>query len=1457
MANLFLFGLTCPLANAGAGLSVNPPRVTPGDSAWKSGAFSISLPGADPSDYASLRGSAELRLQGLRVWLSFNGLALIKVGEDYRPDPGADGSSIGLALGSAPQGQRRLRIGPSIIDGFSVLGFDGGALALGLLGSPADWLTGNDDAEVSPISVRITPGQSIQIDLAQRQLLLPPQSLAAVLSAHGPGVGDRKRAEFRNQKAVQIPFGDIAANKTLALTVEQFSGAVPLNVPESFTKVGGAWPSAPIEAPQCLAWLELTATKKSGASLSGARLMPVQGGVATYTFQGLRNARNHAERWQTANAIDLAFRPAVGQRWSTPLLAPADPNHPPVFERLDDSVQNKVIPFHGWFGASQFRPDKTRVSAELLCAKNTTIAPVASIPSILGTLQFRATRPWLRFENSDFHHSRPGTAYQGKANTFVFKTSAGHCGGAPLLPRTAWEAGESSLKGTGLFQANADVNGAFSAMVLEDHVSVHETGIADRTNGPGQPSTDAPVIKAVVPDARVLAGTVQLEKNERRFDMASPRLAKQEVNAAGVLLPLKAPTSSFTLPIDLPDVTAPDFAVLWPDQDGSVRPWVKLTGLETWAKELTGAIDPAAPIAVGNLFDDLNANARPKDFPLAILKVGRGLTLQDIFSQILAGLPATPQGPRDAFEAKRKILVDGNKGVIFDTDPAVVASDWVGLAVFDAPIDFDAFPLLKAIVPSGPSAPRLSFLTVSPRQTGSATTDVAMSGAIDWTNSDTTTVIPADQKQEATFKPQSLSVAFRDRRMTKFNAKAELTFYSFFGVKSDSGQPREPIFIVGSAKRVAGSTKDDGAFEIRFAAEVAGSEELILYPMNGQVSNSGNTFIKSASLKRVEVVDAPADNGGRKAEIQMDGDIAFRKPDVVVDPDLANFFNGLHAIDFSGLRIDLPDLSGAVARLLELKYPSLSFNLDLPHISLLGDALSLKFRQLVLDWEAGSNTFDLGHFPRLPLPGTADLDWNLPKILFLGRLDFGSLPDLFARSLSGFSLDGLFGLNVQAGKFLPTFRPFIGIGGFGFDGLNFDLMSFLTLRIAHLNLGSKHWSNNADGAALHFEGAWLEIVGIPVLKDGSGAFFSQDHDAGNGFWAAFRGYDLGLLTLDWGFVGQNIDFPPSIPKALLAPPPDQSGGDDYSGLAAAINKSWDDGDIIPASGTAGKGWTFAASIQAFGGAFKGRVLFQDGGFAGLSLWGDALKQLLSWDFVFTGIYRKDITPGEDYFYFSVTLPAMTFGTIHFTGGGIAAEIYTSGDFMADIGFPWPAPEGGRQWDRTIGAIVTPGQASGGFYVRKRETHVPDSNNKQDLTISGGVAVQWGLGAAFGGGVFNVWVRIGIYAIAEGSVTLRHSSSSAQIVAFTLQGAAGVLLEGEGSIDWWIISIRVGVRASAEIRVGLIWDGRNGNAPVLMPIEAELSVSAYAEACIGGGCARICRSIHVGIDIPVRYQLQFG
>ena len=76
----------------------------------------------------------------------------------------------------------------------------------------------------------------------------------------------------------------------------------------------------------------------------------------------------------------------------------------------------------------------------------------------------------------------------------------------------------------------------------------------------------------------------------------------------------------------------------------------------------------------------------------------------------------------------------------------------------------------------------------------------------------------------------------------------------------------------------------------------------------------------------------------------------------------------------------------------------------------------------------------------------------------------------------------------------------------------------------------------------------------------------------------------------------------------------------------------------------------------------------------------------------------------------------------------------------------------------------------------------------------------------------------------------------------------------GDKDWWVISARVGVRASAEIRTAILWQR---NQPVQMAVAAELYVSAYAEACIGPSWARVCKDISVGLDITVRHQLRFG
>jgi hypothetical protein len=466
---------------------------------------------------------------------------------------------------------------------------------------------------------------------------------------------------------------------------------------------------------------------------------------------------------------------------------------------------------------------------------------------------------------------------------------------------------------------------------------------------------------------------------------------------------------------------------------------------------------------------------------------------------------------------------------------------------------------------------------------------------------------------------------------------------------------------------------------------------------------------------------------------------------------------------------------------------------------------------------------------------------------------------MFKRKLAGFSLEGVFAVNLDKGAMRS---PFVGIGGFGFEGLDFDLLGFLRLKAEHLALRRRTWvspaGERAEGAALSFTGLNLSILDYPVLRNGAGAFFSLKEDKGEGFWVMLSDpVESSIFKLEWAFIAQNVDFSTDIAKDMLLPPPEKEPGTNpnYDAIQKALYKAWERDDavsIYPARGAGGRGWTFAAAMTALNGGLAGRALIQDGGFTGLALYGDLLRQLLNWNFVFVGLYRNNISPGEDYFYFSVTLPPFTYGGARFSGGAIAAEFYTSGDFMVDLGFPWPAPGGGRRWERTFGAIVTPGQASGGFYIRKRSQAL--ATGGRALTVAGGFALQWGLGAAFGGGVFEVWVRIGVYIIVEGEVTLRMAGGSFTIIAFTLHGAAGVLVEGQGRIDWWVIRVTIAVRASAEIRASLYW--REGEKMV-MPIEAELYVSASAEACIGGSCARICRSISVGLSLPVRYQLTFG
>ena len=1436
-------------------LLVLPPPAGGNDRFWKLGdLFLDPRPG---NAYSLVANNAKLVLDGLDITLDTSGD--VSLWHDPKTDawlPSLAGTALTVQLG-----RDGFAIGPVLIPNTPdnmFFRFDrADPRGLGHAYTKYDWLTAEELGPPQPCSLGLRQDAYFTLDLRDRRLRFTSGTIESRLSAvrRGAAAGGLHRALLSNAADLELRFADIAASvasdKPWTLDLALKSGEVPLNL----ALTGNGPP--PMEVSRCTFSLTVRKRKKqgtAGAMLSEAMLKPAGTQPMLVKVNCIRDTANRPVMWQASAPLLLGFRPDDTAA-PTPVLRPvskADPGNDAVWTRTGKVATRWV---HSWFGGAC--SDAGAGAAASLRIPGDGSQAARTVPGWMdASLCWTVTRAWLELHNTRFLHSRPGEAYRAGELAWRFEGTA-VSGALPLLSSVGWNDGDDKVQ----LRARELFNDTYRAMRLASSLGVHETGLTES-------QVSNTTVLEVLPGPDLVAGELKLSASTRSFQIQAPALPVQ-----GTVALARAASAPLTIATTLPPGRAVEFALHWPGMKWKTGDEPALVAtIDDWKVAFQGPIDPLVPLAVGDITD---VGDRPRELPVAILKLGRHHALRQVLDEVQGRIADGGRAAAFGREAARILTT------IDSVDQAVLRPDWVGLLLFDARVDYADFPALRALVPTqGAAAPRLDFLAVSPRAPDDASPYVGMSGAIDWHPAPgaraPVVARPArardeskEQPSEASLVSKSLKVAFRDRRLVQFEARAELTFDSFFGIQGEGGA-RTTIAIVGSGRRVGGTGGKKEAYEIRFLAETSDQSRLQLLPLGGQAPAESASFVKRVWLRRVEIVDAPADvnRPDRTAEIQIDGAIEFGRPDIKLPQGLEDFFHKLRDVSFTNLRIDLDALAGLDPRPLFLKYPSLSFNLDLPHMGLLGEALKLKFDRLAIDWSA--NDLNLGQFPELPGLGGGAFNFKLPKMAFFGKIDFGSLPEMFQRTLSGFSLEGVFAINFEKGK--PTGGVYVGLGGFGFSGLNFDLLSFLVLKIEHLKLMPRQWQYPAlpgqppapgpKGAALAFSGLSLEVLGYKVLPRGAGGFFSLDKDGGEGFWALLKGPDdpSPLFNVDWAFVAHNIDFSTDAAKMMIVPPPDRDQGNhDFAQLHDTLAAGWSGDDpaqpvsIFPARDNGGRGWTFAASIQAFNGAFRGRVLIQDGGFTGLALYGDLMKQLFNWDFVFVGLYRHNITPGEDYFYFSITLPAFTVGTIRFTGGALAAEFYTSGDFSCDVGFPWPAAGGGRRWERTLGTIITPGQASAGFYFRKRQQAL--ANGDQALTVGGGFALQWGLGASFGGGVFEVWVRIGVYVILEGEIVLAMAKGAPrEITGFSLHGAAGVLAEGYGAIDWWVISVRVSVRASAEIRASLIW---SKGQKLVMPIEAELYVSARAEACIGGSCARICRGISVSLSLPVRYQLEFG
>lgn len=768
-------------------------------------------------------------------------------------------------------------------------------------------------------------------------------------------------------------------------------------------------------------------------------------------------------------------------------------------------------------------------------------------------------------------------------------------------------------------------------------------------------------------------------------------------------------------------------------------------------------------------------------------------------------------------------------------DPTVLDdAGWVGVVMFKVKLDFSDFAILEKLVKDDVLV--LDYVAVSPAKTKDGE-DFSVSGRVKWVNTNTS-MDDSSREKEVQFQVKKVDIAWIDRGLRQFHVDSTLTFAGIFGLLTPKGEKRPEFQIIGSYSELNGKSV------FRFLGQ--SSDPIPLLPQIDSDTWFGP--FEQVFIERAEITESGGD-----VAIQLDGTVKLHSVP------LPNLEKGIHAesgqsASFRGLGIRIPGPNNA-GQWLSISYPSLKFDAKLPQFKFFGiDALDLKVRSIGLDWE--------GAFPWTSLvPIGRELEDRLGKAFLMDvRLSLMKLPELFARSLQGLSFDLSmgFGVGTDADPYFNDSRFNVGLTAVGFEKLHIDLMRFLEIKADELKLGVKDFGGADQVPTLELVNATVSILGHPVIQNLTAMFFATKSGK-TGFLAYIVSKtEVSFIDVKWVLIGQNVALPTKLAKDILSIAPASNQDEISEGIRSAV----DDKSLYLGTDGLQAEWLFAAGLSVASGVFDGKFLFHDGRHYGMSLQGTMLEEWFGYDLAISVLYEKGNRPSEDRLFLSFTVPKVAIGNFNFMGGVIDLGVVMNGGFLIDVGFPHLLTNNnGRAWDRALGAIVTPFQGSGGLYLRKEVAIV---ENGDVVSLMGGYALQAGLGASFGGGVFTAWVTAGLFVIAEGHFAFKKENFN-ELDGLRLVGAVGILVRGHAALDWWVISVNVDVRAEAEARLLLAWgtdplDPRQElppENPVTVNLEFVLTASASAEACIGSGPFKLCKGISVSVPMYFNQPLKLG
>lgn len=197
------------------------------------------------------------------------------------------------------------------------------------------------------------------------------------------------------------------------------------------------------------------------------------------------------------------------------------------------------------------------------------------------------------------------------------------------------------------------------------------------------------------------------------------------------------------------------------------------------------------------------------------------------------------------------------------------------------------------------------------------------------------------------------------------------------------------------------------------------------------------------------------------------------------------------------------------------------------------------------------------------------------------------------------------------------------------------------------------------------------------------------------------------------------------------------------------------------------------------------------------------------------ILYKKISDTVGVYQIDLTLPAsvrnLDFGAFSIVLPSVGIMIYTNGDFLIDVGFPY-----NQDFSRsfTVSAIIMgiPVLGSGGFYFGKLSSatskQVPQSTKGQfNPVMVFGVGMQLGLGYTFNKGILAAGFSLTILGILEGVIAKWHAynnveqGSKTQVqdaYYFWIRGTIGIMGKLYGSIDFAIIKASLNVTIYATL-----------------------------------------------------------